>query len=47
MELLATDLDRLGLLLETDATLGLHLESPAAQGVELVTEKLPPDKRPK
>ncbi len=25
----------------------LHLESLAAQGVELVTEELPPDKRPK
>ncbi|HOV76308.1 MAG TPA: DNA adenine methylase, partial [Candidatus Hydrogenedentes bacterium] len=47
MELFATDLDRLGFLLETDATFGLHLESLAAQGVELVTEELPPDQRPK
>ncbi len=47
MELFATDLDRLGFLLETDAALGLHLESLAAQGVELVTEELPPDQRPK
>jgi len=30
MELFATDLDRLGFLLETDAALGLHLESLAA-----------------
>jgi len=42
-----TDLERLGFLLETDATLGLHLEALAAQGVDLVTEELPADKRPK
>ncbi len=47
MELFATDLDRLGFLLETDAALGLHLESLAAQDVELVSEELPPDQRPK
>jgi len=47
MEVFATELDRLGFLLETDASLGLHLESLAAQGVELVTEELPADQRPK
>ena len=47
MELFATDLDRLGFLLETDAALGLHLGSLAGQGVEPVTEELPGDQRPK
>ncbi len=45
MELFATDLDRLAFLLETDAA--CYLEDLVAQGVELVTEELPPDKRPK
>ena len=45
MELFATDLDRLAFLLETDAA--RRLESLIAQGAELVTEELPPDKRPK
>jgi len=46
-DLRMTDLERLGFLLETDAALGLELEALAAQGVDLVTEELPADKRPK
>ncbi len=45
MELFATDSDRLAFLLETDAS--RHLERLLAQATELVTEELPPDKRPK
>ena len=45
MELCATDLDRLAFVLETDAT--CHLEDLVSQGVDLATEELPPDKRPK
>lgn len=45
MKLFATDLDRLAFLLETDAS--RRLDELIAQGGELVTEELPPDKRPK
>ncbi|MCE5314017.1 MAG: DNA adenine methylase [Armatimonadota bacterium] len=44
MELFATDIDRLAFLLETD--FAFHMGNLAAQGTELVTEELPPDKRP-
>jgi adenine-specific DNA-methyltransferase len=45
MDLFATDLDRLAFLLETDAA--CRLDELLAQAAELVTEELPPDKRPK
>jgi len=45
MELFATDLERLAFLLETDTA--RCLDDLIAQAVELVTEELPPDERPK
>ena len=47
MELFATDRERLAFLLETDAALDLDFEALEARAGELVTEELPPDKRPK
>ena len=47
MELFPTDRDRLAFLLETDAALDLDFEALEAQGEELTTEELPPEKRPK
>ena len=47
MDLFATDRDRLAFLLETDAVLDLDFEALEARAGELVTEELPPDKRPK
>ena len=47
MDLFATDRDRLAFLLETDAALDLDFEALEARAGELVTEELPPDKRPK
>ena len=47
MELFATDLERLGFLLEIDAARRLHLETLPALGAEFVTEELPPGQRPK
>jgi len=47
MELFATDWERLAFLLETNAALDLDFEALKARVGELVTEELPPDKRPK